>query len=182
MNTYSEYPLLVPPVELATKDRRDWSLKEATAFLTWLRGEIPGRVAFFLRFIGCDGMVPTRAHLVEIDLAFRHVLTAPLFVRSDASPPRLSDAGYAVAADWGLLLATLVLSEAGVNASWEVLRKPKRDASYNLPVLVAPASMPIDPIAVGVAEVAALIRGQERRFSTEATYLACVRRLSGKAM
>ncbi len=77
-----------------------------------------------------------------------------------------------MAADWGLMLASLVLGDADFAVTWDVLRKPKRDASYNLPVLLLPTSFPVDPVAIGIAHATPIIRGQEPRFSAVSAYEA----------
>ena len=172
MNTESHYPLLIPPGELTAKDRRDWSLKEAKAYLEWLVDHMPRRVEFFLKFIGCADISLARKNLATIDAAFKRTISQSQFIEPDSSPTRLSNAGYAIAADWGLMLATLVLADADLGATWDVLRKPKRDASYNLPVLLLPTTFPVDPVSIGIAQAAPIIRGQVPRFSAVAVYEA----------
>jgi hypothetical protein len=170
MNTEPHYPLLIPPSDLATKDRREWSPKEAKAYLDWLVSQMPQRVTFFLKFIGCAEVSLTTENLAVIDAAFRRAISAPQFTEPGSSPKRLSAAGYAIAADWGLMLATFVLDDTALGATWDVFRKPKSDASYNLPVLLLPTTFPVDPVAIGVAYATPILRGQEPRFCTVSAY------------
>ena len=51
------------------------------------------------------------------------------------SEPKLTNVGYAVAADMGLLVAKLLLEACRPKVEWMLVTKPKRDSSYHLPVL-----------------------------------------------
>jgi len=43
---------------------------------------------------------------------------------------------------------------------WEIVRKPKSDVSYNLPVLAGFGCDIYDPVGVSVADAAALLEGR----------------------
>jgi hypothetical protein len=72
----------------------------------------------------------------------------------------LSDAGYALGGDVGLLVAKL-LTHSHPALRWQVLRAPKSDLSYNLPVLVGFVDKQIlEPVGGGIGEARALVKGK----------------------
>ena len=63
--------------------------------------------------------------------------------------PLVTVTGYALAADLGLLMATMLQAECS-GLRWEIVTRPKSDASYNLPVLRPFGPVHMDPIQVSV--------------------------------
>ena len=47
----------------------------------------------------------------------------------------LTDAGYALAADMGLVVSKFHLAEGHEALTWDIVTKPKIDVAYHLPVL-----------------------------------------------
>lgn len=153
-----DYPLFVAPDELAAKPHREWTLQEAKAYFAWFLDVMPSRIEAFLRFAGA----PEAPDYDRSLLLFAGEQMAPhLRAEFDPSAQTLTNRGYAMAADLGLLTAEVLLREAGGALRWELLRKPKSDLSYNLPVLSGfVAKMILDPVGGSIAEARALLRGR----------------------
>ena len=81
------------------------------------------------------------------------------FSSSSGEDAKLTDAGNALAADLGLLVAE-ILTDRLPQIEWETVRKPKNDMSFNLPVLVGfNNGMYLDPVGGSIAEAIAILRG-----------------------
>lgn len=161
--TEKNYPLFVPPEHLAVKGRRDWTRKEADEYFEWQLGEIPTRVDALLCFLGLSGRKPDRELLHEAGVRVVEFIFQPQFSigREDGSRG-LTDAGLAISADTGLLVAGMILSEAKGRVGWTVVRKPKSDASYNLPVLIGfRHGIALDPVGGSIAETWGILRGNK---------------------
>ena len=155
-----DYPLFVPPEHLAEKGRRNWSAKEAKEYKAWLLGELDGRADALIVAL-CE---PERPNPVEhLEALGQKAATLLAKVRfSEVSPrgPQLTNAGYALAADMGLLVARYLLRDAPEKLRWEVLRKPKSELSYNLPVLEGFSSTNyLEPVGGSIAEAYGVLRG-----------------------
>ena len=156
------YPKFVPPDAVASRSHRDWSRKEAEIYSDWLMGAASERVNGLLAFLGMsNGSASGRDLLLEAGTLVARKLMQDDF--SEAQPDgarRLSDAGYALAADMGLLTARLLQEATMDSVRWEILRKPKSDASYNLPVLTGFGSLILDPVGGSVAEATGILIGR----------------------
>lgn len=163
------YPSFSPPESLASKSHRDWSRKEAQSYFDWLMGCLDERVATVLRFVGIQyaERVDPRDLLSQAGAWADRALRDPACSKSSGSGmgsiPVLTNIGYSVAADLGLLTATQIVRTVGDKVHWEIVRKPKSDVSYNLPVLAGFGRDTYDPIGVSVADAAAVLAG--RRYS-----------------
>ncbi|QDU13744.1 hypothetical protein CA11_15300 [Gimesia maris] len=155
-----EYPLFVPPLELCQKNARDWTLQEARQYRDWLLASIDERVSFLLKFLN----VPeTKNQDVEEIMSAAgkkaaQYLQQKEFSECDTEKKKLTDRGYALAADMGLLLAKLLLKESRHKIRWSVLRRPKSEISYNLPVLEGFKLNPLEPIGGSIAEAYGILR------------------------
>jgi len=73
--------------------------------------------------------------------------------------PELTNAGYSLAADAGLLFARALLRHhPGVR--WDIVRKPKRDMAFQLPVLVGLGPVYLDAVGGSIADFQATLRGE----------------------
>jgi hypothetical protein len=76
---------------------------------------------------------------------------------TQGAAPALTNEGYSLAADAGLLLADLLQSATDV--TWQIVRRPKSDASYNLPVLAGFSNgLTLDPIGGSIGAARGLIK------------------------
>lgn len=77
---------------------------------------------------------------------------------------RLSNLGYAVSADMGLLIAKCLFDIGKGKVEWATLRKPKSAQSFNLPVLVGfSTKVGLDPVAASIAQATGVLRGSSKR-------------------
>jgi hypothetical protein len=171
MNAQVVYPLFSPPNELASKDKKLWTMAESRAYLEWLKSVVDQRANSFLAYLNCVNLPLIEQSLDLIDARFCDALSEPQFRNESGSAPlKLSNYGYAIAADWGLTLSSTIIKASGDTTYWETLRSPKSDASYNLPVLMRGAEIPMEPIGVGIARATSLIRGRLPKHSARAIY------------
>ena len=156
------YPLLIPPAPLSTKGHRDWSSKEADEYKAWLISSLEQRISAVLDYfqITEDGLSGADLLLRLGELA-TDVLSDSEFSTSEADGTRsLTNAGHAVAADLGLVVARMLIEEGGGKVQWRVMRKPKSDMSYNLPVLSGFGRLTLDPVGGSVAEAHGVLGGR----------------------
>lgn len=155
-----EYPLFIPPLELCSKDSREWNLQEARQYKDWQLASIDERVSFLLKFLN----IPERDNqgveefLSEVGNKVAQYLQQKEFSKCDSEEQDLTNKGYALAADMGLLLAKLLLEECRDKIRWRVLRRPKSHASYNLPVLEGFKLNPLEPVGGSIAEAYGILR------------------------
>ena len=158
MNTY---PLFVPPPDLSGVQPRDWSARQADQYMHWLISVIDQRTDALLSFYGesyprRDDVEPL---LSRIGAKAVETLRQREFSASSPSGPQLTDRGFALAADLGLLTARLLLEHGNGSEQWTVQRRPKSDAFYNHPVLAGFGPVPLEPVGGSIAEAHAVLRG-----------------------
>ena len=155
-NLSDYYPAFVPPGDLSATEPRSWTKNQADAYFNWLMSVKQERVEALLDF---SGEKWPRYH-VEQDL-LRIGTKATQFLQLDefSNQHDLLNSGYAFAADLGLLVAEmLIVTDPSIR--WTVLRKPKSDLSYNLPVLCGFGVLTLDPISGSIAEASGILRGE----------------------
>lgn len=153
------YPLFVPPKGLAERTPREWSAQQADEYLHWLTQVLEKRTDHLLAFFGEPASGHPEDLLERLGRKAADMLRRPEFSEQTAGRPKLTDRGYALAADMGLLVARLLLSAGNGSEQWAVLRRPKTDASYNRPVLTGFGATPLEPIGGSIAEAYAVLRG-----------------------
>ena len=156
-----QYRHFIPPPEVAGKPHRDWSKSEAEIYFDWLVGVTPDRARYLLRFLGLDERMLDRTTLLELGSRVVRLLPSEAYSRAEGEGNRiLSDCGYALAADMGLVTGQLLLEALQPRVRWEILRKPKSDLSYNLPVLTGFGGFSLDPIGGSIAEANGVLLGR----------------------
>lgn len=154
-----QYPLLIPPSGLAERTPREWSPQQADEYLNWLTGVLEQRTDHLLAFFGETVRGNPETLLKELGSKVVEALRRPEFSEQTAAGPKLTDRGYAIAADMGLLVARLLLAGGNGSGQWAVLRQPRTDASYNHPVLTGLGPTPLEPVGGSIAEAYATLRG-----------------------
>jgi hypothetical protein len=174
------YPLFVPPDELGGKTPREWSSEEAKTYYSWLLGVLDKRVGDLLAYFGEELTGEAKADLQRLGERVAIAVVAPQFsFQSEAAPiefkrgastfvappvieteVKLTDGGYALAADMGLLVAKLLLNARPSKVKWTILKKPKNDASYQMPVLTGFGKLFLEPVGGSVAETYGVLRRQ----------------------
>lgn len=154
MTTPTDYPLFIPPPPLYEKSHFDWTLAEARAYQAWMLGQLSPRTEALWALLGEDQADPPAAWTERVgrELA-RLVVQAPF-----SEGGRLTNQGYALGADAGLLIARALLANHPA-VRWEIVRKPKRDMSFHLPVLVGMGPVYLDPIGGTISELNGVLEG-----------------------
>lgn len=161
------YPLFVPPDGLAATSPRAWTKREAQAYYDWLTGCVALRCTALLAFFSITDMTDPREVLRVLGAKVAGALFDDQFSCSEPSEShrrQLTNEGYAVAADMGLLVATFLIEESNGSVHWQILRRPKSDISYNLPVLAGFGKITLDPVGGSIAEASAIL---ERRRTSD---------------
>lgn len=158
----NQYPLFLPPEELAQKGRMNWSAPEADSYLQWMVGSLDSRTKQFLLYLGDLREASPETLLDQVGVRLAELLPQPQFSHGAPAKPELTNEGQALVCDAGLLVAQLLL-KACPKLCWNVVRRPKTDVSYNLPVLTGfGGRMTLDPVGGAIAESYALLRGQRK--------------------
>lgn len=146
-----EYPLFIPPGELAIKPGAEWSSSEIRRYYEWLIAIAPERVRDFLAFLGEDADNDPQTNLLRIGTRWAHALRSPEFSYSKGEYHELANRGYALAGDAGLLVAR-ILTEHGPGVRWVIPKRQKRDPRSHLPRLVGFGKAELDPIGGMIVE------------------------------
>ena len=158
-NPSSTYPLYVPPDGLAELRPSEWSSAQARRYLTWLQTVVDERANAGLGYLGvAEGQDPEQL-LLTVGEKAAWVLRKPEFSSVHGDQVKLTNAGNALAADIGLLLAKALLREGQGKVEWQILTKPKGAASFNHPVLVGFGKLHLDPIRGSIAEAYGVLKG-----------------------
>jgi hypothetical protein len=159
-----EYTLFVPPNEVALKSAKDWTVREAERYFSWLVGSMDARVEKFLTYFGEEEGEQSDSLLLHSGTKLEHELLAGQHYVESIDGRRLSSSGYAMAADAGLLLARCLLRDSRGALHWRILERPRSAQSFNLPVLVGFSSrVEFDPVAASIAQATGVIRGTDRK-------------------
>lgn len=163
MSTNQQYPMFIPPSELWQKDRTTWSKQEADRYFAWLMSCKDQRVLSMLAFLGGSEAGDSIPHLLAVGRAALPHLRDEKFATSDGGVGYLTDAGYALAADLGLLLADRLIRKGGDRIKWKTLRGGKKHISYNMPVLTGfgpgePST--VDPILASIGLSSGVVSGR----------------------
>lgn len=156
------YPLFVPPSGLSAAVPKEWSATQADEYMRWLTSVLEPRSDAILARVGES--LPQQADDVEqlllrVGAKAQEMLRQPDFSESTPHGHKLTDRGFALAADLGLLVARLLLKFGNGSEQWTVLRRPKTDAFYNHPVITGLRSVPLEPVGGSIAEAHAVLRG-----------------------
>lgn len=131
-----KYPLFTPPGHLAEKGVKNWNKREAKEYAEWFHLNRNERVNGLLSFFGFETLGDHASDLHRLGELIYHKLREDSAYAEEKENGRLvlSDPGYALAADFGLLFAQLIESRFS-NLSWSIGGKPKSYHAYNLPIL-----------------------------------------------
>lgn len=144
---------IIPP-ELSEKEVTSWSRKEAQSYLEWLLGEMDGRICILLTYFECEDEDFDSVDLSTLGIKLVNAIRTDMFSNGD----KLSDFGYAIAADAGLLVAKKLIKHSD-RLHWRVEKGPKTGYSYNRPVLYGFGNMPLDPVGGMIGELRGVLVG-----------------------
>jgi hypothetical protein len=152
-----QYPRFSPPCELSKSSPATWSVAEGRRYLIWLTSALDNRVANLLAYLGDSGKGDPGELLDRVGHKAVWVLRKPEFSRRTEDSIQLTEPGYSLAADLGLLVAKLLI-ESNPAICWKVLRRPRSEVSFNQPVLVGFGKIHLDPVRGSVAEALRALR------------------------
>jgi len=187
-----QYPFFKPPTHLAQNTPREWTKSEADEYYHWLLSAMDERVSNLFDYFdeSQDGdnedvllRIGERVQGVLNDPELSYWATQKIHLKEyviEDELPTLTDMGYALAADVGLLLAQCILSACQEKVCWTIVRKPKNDADYNQPVLVGKNDKwrqdHVNPIGTSIAKAYAILRGKRGANAWGEAYKSCIRR------
>lgn len=159
----ADYPLFAPPADLAEKPRAEWTTTDARRYFDWLMAVVPERVATVTALLGLDpdgapgDVLSAAGKQMAMLLSMPGMSTEGRLERSTLrrhevethTGPLVTVTGYALAADLGLLMATLLRAECP-DLRWEIVTRPRSDVFYHLPVLRPFGPVQMEPIQVSV--------------------------------
>jgi len=130
------------PPAVFSIDRSIWTLAQAREYAAWVESSVETRAKFIVDFLEVDPELEPVALLEDAQERVQVILEGPEFSRwsyEKAIPPirekALTFAGEALSVDLGFLLASLLLRHLPGVFCWKIVRKPRLDMNYNLPVL-----------------------------------------------
>ncbi|HET7128097.1 MAG TPA: hypothetical protein VFJ93_03370 [Gaiellaceae bacterium] len=152
------YPAFIPPGGLATTRPQSWSRAEADDYAAWLKQQVVPRVLAMHRYFRVNEPASVST-LRELEKILSTRLREAPFAERVGEQLELSPAGYAAAADMGLLIAQLLL-ETG-RMTWKIVRRPRTDVSFNQPVLTGfPTHEPFNPIWAALGPAHRILGGR----------------------
>lgn len=155
--TMPDYPFFAPPDHLASKVSHERTPQEAREYFNWFMENRHTRIANFLQYFGENSSECRNWDLKRIGASVAKALYRDPFSEWKDGQRILTNRGYALAADFGLLIADMIQSECS-SVQWSLMKR-KKDASYNLPVLTGFGKVHLDPVGGSIAEAQALLRG-----------------------
>ncbi len=135
-----------------------WSKDEAKRYFEWLRGVMSDRTSLLLEYFGENLSSPPEVLLIDLGEKVVQAFSSTPFVEHKMNV-ELTNAGFALAADMGLLVVRLLLSNPEVKAKW-VLVKANHHVHYNLPVLKGDSQLMLNPVTGSIAEVAYALKNK----------------------
>ena len=154
----TEYKLFIPPEHLAEKGRKNWNKKEAEEYKEWLLSVIDNRISNLLNFFNeQESNDDIHKFLLRLSKKVSNKLNESGFSAEIKGQKKLTNMGYALAADMGLLIAKYLLRDCGNKLYWTIIRKPKSEMSYNLPVLEIKGFDYYEPVGVSISDATSII-------------------------
>ncbi len=159
------YPPFGPRGDLAAKPRARWTMPDARNYFDWLMSVLPERVGALTTVLGLDpdgapddvlsSAGEQMARLLPLpgistEGRLEHIVLRGHEVETHTGP-LLTATGYALAADLGLLMGTMLRATCP-DLRWEIVLRPKSDVDYRMPVL-----LPFGPVHMDPARVSATV-------------------------
>jgi hypothetical protein len=165
-----KYPVFSPPISLAAKAPKEWSSAEAKEYFRWFEEVASERREGLLTYLGLERDLSPEALLSKAQAKFEALLRQGQFRSHDLAQGALTNEGYAIAADLGLLVAQLLIENSQGKISWEILKKPRGEQSFNLPVLRGFGLLHLDPVGGSIGDAAWIASGNSKPDAWVKTY------------
>ena len=156
---FRAYQPFAPPEHLAKNRPIEWSVADAHRYLTWLTSVLDHRVDRMLEYLGEDAHGDPEQLISRVAQRAMWILRKPEFSTVGHESMQLTEPGYSLAADLGLLVAKCLMA-ANPEIQWRVLRRPKSEVSFNQPVLVGFGKVHLDPIRGSVVAALHCLKGK----------------------
>lgn len=140
---------------------RDWSKEESELYFSWLTSNMISRTNELLHFLGLTYITSHELLLVNVQEKVEHHITSDEFTYEIDGKKKLTDSGYALAADLGLLVARILIERGEGHIKWEILKKSRLARSNNLPVFIGVDGEYLDPIDVSISECVWIANGNK---------------------
>lgn len=179
LRRFPDYVLFSPPPELADRPPWEWKASEGRSYFTWFLSEVPQRLAQLANVVSSStpdlaGVLRLSPEsLVPLGTWFCSVVTActkgedqvtrELSAMSERARRMgvedwaLTTESLSIAVDLGIYLGEVFIKQ-DPRLRWELCTRPKRDVSYNQPVLEG-GKMRLDPIQLVVVLAYGIARG-----------------------
>jgi len=155
------YKLFIPPNELLSKNVREWNSAESKIYFNWFLSIREQRIIAFLDFLSFQLKGDTIRDINEIGNKLTRQLFNPIFSESKDGVLDLTNKGYALITDYAIFISETLIKNYPV-LKWEIVRKPKKDISYNLPSIFGFSKIDhIDMIRGAIANGKAILRNEE---------------------
>ena len=145
-----EYPKLMMPIELASKKCRDMSKKDALAHFKWRMSEKEIRVAGLLSYFEEKLTGNSEDDFERIGLKINDEIKKEEFSFIENEVMKLTNLGYTIGYDAGLLMAQLLIADTNGKVSWALAKLAPRDIDFNRPVLIGFGMVTSDPCRIGI--------------------------------
>lgn len=169
----SEYPLFVPPDDLGNRTPKEWSNNEATVYFNWLVQVSNERTTNLMSFFNDNIDGRPNDILERLGKKVTKTLRIATFSIQVDGRHKLTNKGYALAADMGLLVAKFILEEFYPVVTWTIVNRPKTDIDYHKPVLTNIGRETYEPIGVSISDAIGILNGTKDYDSWEKTYSYC---------
>lgn len=147
----TSYKLLIPPQSLASTNVKAWSSKEAKLYFQWFLENKLHRIDNLHDFLNINSTVSIDDLIAKI--IERQDVVKENFTQIDSSRNELilNNQGYAFFHDFGVFFGEQIVSLRS-DIRWGIMKLPKSDLSYNLPVIIGYESIPkyFDPIRLSI--------------------------------
>lgn len=154
------YPLFIPPEKFFSTKNFDWSLKEAKEYFNWFLSVKDERAAQYLEYLSIE-----RSELnleVLCERIYETLNNEEFSFKDDGDVLKLTNAGYAFAADTSIVLSDYIVNKYKGEVYWDIVKKPKSDISYHLPALFGFKKLPyVELMRASVSNYVSLWRGKE---------------------
>jgi hypothetical protein len=156
-----DYIFFIPPAEVVEKKARDWSNKEAKLYFDWLMSVKEDRIEYMLTVLDETLTENSEADIQRIGEKITQLLFTFPFSDKLENEYAITNKGLALVVDLSLLISKLII-EHYPQIKWCIVKRPKRDFSYNLPALFGfPIIEYRDPIGAAVSNAKAILQREK---------------------
>lgn len=162
MTNVKDYPLFIPPSEVHSKKPREWNSIEAKIYFDWFMSVKDDRVDYLLTVFDEVFTGNIEADLKRLGQDVYETLKKEPFSSEEPTGKTITNTGLAIATDMALLVSRMIINKHP-KIKWGIVKKPKRDISYQLPALFEFGERgPVELVRVSIVNARAILRGEER--------------------